>query len=443
MTQTRRDFLKTSAVASAALGFNPLPGLAQGSPNSKIVVASMGVRSRGLGMSREFAKLPNTEIGVICDVDERYAAKAVEDIAKIQGSKPRVEKDIRKVVEDPDIDAVLIASPDHWHAPAAILSVAHGKHVYLEKPCSHNPREGELLIEAQKKYDRVIHMGNQRRSWPNVIRCMQDLHSGIIGKVYFAKGWYANNREPIGFGKEAAVPEYLDWGLWQGPAPRTAYRDNVHPYNWHWFTRWGTGEALNNGTHEIDVMRWGLGVGFPTRVMAMGGRLHYDDDWQFPDTMVANYEFEDGKAFTWEGRSCNNHPIEGTGRGVIFYGEKGTVRQIGHGYTVYANDADQTVIKEVKSDDPPPADSTNTMSPDASLDGVHVENFLRSVRDGVPNSSPIDEGHKSVLLCQLANIAWFRGEILDIDTTNGHIEGDREAMKLWGREYEKGWAPQV
>jgi predicted dehydrogenase len=403
----------------------------------------MGVRSRGLQLALEFAKQPETEVAWICDVDQRYAAEAASLVEKQQGRPPRLEKDVRRVLDQQDLDALVIAAPDHWHAPAALMATAAGKHVYLEKPCSHNPAEGELLIAAQRRHGRIIHMGNQRRSWRNVNRCIEALHGGVIGNVYFARGWYANNRESIGIGRPVPVPDHLDFELWQGPAPRAPYRDNVHPYNWHWFRRWGTGEALNNGTHEIDVMRWGLGVDYPSRVTAVGGRYAFRDDWEFPDTMVATFEFGKERCFTWEGRSCNNHPVEGDGRGVIFYGEKGTVVQLGDGYVVHANDAEHTVLERVEPENPSVADATNTMSPDASLDGIHVANFLAGVRDGVPTSSPIDEGHKSVLLCQLANIAWQTGHILDVDPSSGHVVGDPEAQALWGREYEPGWEPVV
>lgn len=441
MKKSRREFIKNSALAGAAFSIQPIPFF-KSSPNNKIVVAVMGVRSRGLVLAENFAKMDNTEIGYMCDVDREYLDKGIEAVAKVQDKRPKGEKDIRKILEDKDVDAIVIAAPDHWHAPASILSVKTGKHVYVEKPCSHNPREGELMIKAEKKYNRIIHMGNQRRSWPNINRCMEELHGGVIGKVYFAKGWYANNRKPIGFGKEAPVPEKLDFELWQGPAPRVPYRDNVHPYNWHWFWNWGTGEANNNGTHEIDVMRWGMGVDYPSRVVASGGRYHYKDDWQCPDTMVLSFDFEDGRTCTWEQRSCNAYQIEGDGRGVIFYGEKGTMVVVGNGYTIYDNNIPNKVIKSVIPEKTT-NDSTNIASPNATLDGVHIDNFLNGIRTGNPVSSPIDEGHKSILMCHLGNIAWRTGRVLHIDQRNGHIIGDPEAMEYWSRKYEPGWDPIV
>ena len=443
MEKNRRTFLKTAAVAGTALAVKPFQILGAASPNSKITVAVMGVKSRGKALAKRFAQLPNTEVAMICDVDSEYMEIAQKEVAENQKRTPKGEKDIRKVLEDKSIDALVIAAPDHWHAPAAIMAVQAGKHVYVEKPCSHNPREGELLIAAQKKYNRVIHMGNQRRSWPNIMKCMDDLHAGMIGEVYFARGWYNRNRESIGFGKVCAPPAKLDFDLWQGPAPRTDYRDNIHPYNWHWFRRWGTGEALNNGTHMVDLMRWGLEVDYPSRVVSAGGRFAYQDDWEFPDTHTVLWDFEGGKSMSWESRSCSHFKYEGNGVGVIFHGTKGTCVIKADDYTMYARDRDNSVIKAVSSDAEKDADDTNTVSPVPGLENPHLYNFLQGIRDGIKTNSPIDEGHKSVLLCQLGNIAWMTGRALNIDQRNGHIIGDNEAMKHWSRTYEPGWEPKV
>jgi len=180
----------------------------------------------------------------------------------------------------------VITTPDHWHTPAALLALQAGKNVYLKKPVSYCPREGEMLVEAAAKYNKVIQIGTQRRSWPKVIEAIQQLQSGVIGKVHFGKGWYINDRASIGIGKEVAVPEWLDWDLWQGPAPRKAYKDNIVHYNWHWFWNWGTGESLNNGTHMIDLFCWGMNLKYPTKVSSMGGRYYHHDDWETPDTQT-------------------------------------------------------------------------------------------------------------------------------------------------------------
>ena len=433
----RRTFIKQSGMAGAGVFLAPNVFSFVGSPNEKVVIGMMGTNSRGFFLAKMLSKLPNVEIGYVCDVDETVVAKTIAMIEKETGKKPQGLKDVRGMLDRKDVDAITIAAPDHWHAPAALLAVKAGKHAYVEKPCSHNPAEGEMLIAAAAKYNKLIQMGSQRRSFPKVMEGIQALKEGVIGRVYFAKGWYANGRKPIGIGKVATPPATLDYELWQGPAPRMPYKDNLIHYNWHWFWNWGTGEALNNGTHEIDVMRWGLGVEFPTKVVSAGGRFAYKDDWETPDTQTITIEFPNNTAMTWEGRSCNDFPVEGTGRGVIFYGEKGTmVIPGGDDYKVF--DAGNKLIKDVKTDIQQ-ADATNTMGMGDKLDSIHLLNFVESVREKSKLNCPISEGHRSTVLPQLGNIAYRVGRTLNCDPANGHIKNDKEAAALWSRTYEKGW----
>ncbi len=234
------------------------------------------------------------------------------------------------------------------------------------------------------------------------------------------------------------MPDWLDYELWQGPAPRTPYRDNVVHYNWHWFWRWGTGKINNNGTHEIDVCRWALQVDYPTRVTSAGGRFHFDDDWEMYDTQVASYEFERGKSITWEGRSCNGRPIEGRGRGVSIHGEEGTVIIDRSGYVVY--DLDN---KEVKSRNRRTTVSALDTRGGSDSTALHINNFLESIRGNEPPNAPVDDGQRSSLLCHLGNIAQRTGNALHCDPSNGHVIDDREAMDYWSRQYEPGWEPKV
>src|SRR5690606_8341007 len=252
----RRQFLATTgAVVGASLAAPAQAAAApaiwrrQGSPADLVRVAVMGVNSRGAQLARAFTAVPGSAITVICDVDTRAAEKCAALVAQASGTAPRLERDVRRVLESPDVDALVIAAPDHWHAPAAIMACQAGKHVYVEKPCSHNPREGELLVEIASATKRVVQMGNQRRSWANVKEGIAAVHGGEIGRPYLARTWYANRRGSIGHGKEVPVPEWLDYELWQGPAPRRPFLDNVVHYEWHWRWHWGTGEAANNGTH--------------------------------------------------------------------------------------------------------------------------------------------------------------------------------------------------
>ena len=443
MENNRRDFIKKTALGAAALSFG---GVLQGfsarsygnimGANGRINVGVMGVNSRGLALATNFAGQKNCQVISISDVDSRAAEKCIATVAKIAGSDPKNEPDFRKALENKDIDAMVIATPDHWHAPAALLAMKAGKHVYLEKPCSHSPHEGEILAKAAPRYNRVLQMGNQRRSWPNVIKAIEEIKAGAIGKPYFGKSWYTNKRPSIGIGKETAVPEWLNWDLWQGPAPRTAFKDNYVHYNWHWFWRWGTGEALNNGTHMVDLLRWGAGVDYPVRVSSNGGRFHFKDDWETPDTQVISMDFQEGFTMTWEGRSCNARNIEGSSVGSQFFGDKGSLLITGgNGYTLYdLGGKELRVVQDKEKIDP-----RNAASPAQQLDALHIQNFFDGITKGTALHSDIDSGHKSTLLVQLGNIAQRVGHSLNVDPENGHILKDKEANRLWSREYQKGW----
>lgn len=439
----RRSFIKKTALGAAAIGVGGvLPGFSARSYNSimgandLILLSSMGINSRGKAIAGNFAKRNDCRIIHLCDVDSRAIDKCRAQVFDQYGQKPKGIKDFRKSLDSKDVDAVIIATPDHWHAPMAMLALKAGKNVYVEKPCSHNPNEGEMLAAGAGKYNKVVQMGNQRRSWPNVRKAIEEVHSGTIGKVYFGKSWYTANRGPIGIGREVAVPKWLDWDLWQGPAPRKAFKDNYIHYNWHWFWHWGTGEALNNGTHMVDLLRWGLNVEYPVRVSSNGGRFCYDDDWETPDTQVITMDFAEGVTLTWEGRSCSAKTVENEGVGAQFFGDKGSII-IGGGNNYRVFDVKGRLVKDVKQG--PVIDPRNPSDPSASLDDFHFDNFLNAIRSGEKLNSDIDGGYKSTLLVQLGNIAQRVHHSLDIDPANGHILNDRDAQALWSREYEKGW----
>ncbi|GEO06145.1 dehydrogenase [Adhaeribacter aerolatus] len=442
----RRAFIRKTLTGAAVAGLGGiLPGFSAQSygnilgANDRIRVTCMGVNSRGFAVADNFAGLPNCEVLYVSDVDRRAAEKCIASVGKIQKKQPKARPDFRKALEDKNVDALVVTAPDHWHVPAALLACQAGKHVYLEKPASHNPREGELVVEAAKKYNRVIQLGNQRRSWPNVAAAIKELHGGAIGRPYFVKTWYANNRPSIGIGKETAVPEWLDYELWQGPAPRRAFRDNVVHYNWHWFWHWGTAESGNTGMHQIDLARWGLGVDYPTRVTSAGGRYRYQDDQETPDTQVITLEFKNNTSILYEGRSCNGKSVDGSGTALIFYGDNGSMLIDGNAYTIY--DPKNKVVKEVKNQ--VKMESLNTTSPAQQLDAPHMQNFLDGIRTGTKLISDILGGHQSTLLCQLGNIALRTGYTLNINPENGHILNNPEAMKFWAREYQPGWEPKV
>ena len=437
----RRDFIKKTALAGAAIGLAGPMSIARGagsSPSDQVTVAVMAARSRAAVLARTFAQVRGTVVKSVFDVDNRPLAELAEDLSELQGRKPETGTDFRRALEDPDIDALVIGAPDFWHTPAAIMALQAGKHVYVEKPGSHNPAEAELIVRAQQRYGKVVQMGNQQRSAPESIQAMKDIADGIIGEPYYAKAFYANARDGIGRGKIAPVPEWLDYELWQGPVPRTPYRDNIIHYNWHWFWKWGTGEALNNGTHEYDIARWALGVGHPNRISSTGGRFHYDDDWEFYDVQNINFEFPEGKAINWEARSANGFPFYGRGRGTTIHGTKGTIMIDRSGYIVY--DLDNEEVKRVMDDGD--VDHLDTVG-GGDMTDLHIHNFAQAITRGEKLNSPIDEGQISVLALHLGNISQYVGRSLNLDPRNGRIIGDSEAMSMWSRSYEPGWEPRI
>src|ERR1700683_4918932 len=436
----RREFLDALAVGAAgrAVRANARSyGQILGS-NQRLNFAVIGLNSRGYAhLSALQANKQSACISPVADVDSTILEKVAAETKRAMGEAPATEKDFRKILEQKDVDAISIASPDHWHTPMAIAGLQAGKHVYVEKPCSHNPAEGALLVEAQKKYGKVVQMGTQQRSSPHSIEIVGKIHGGLIGRAYYAKAWYSNTRKSIGYGKPAPVPPQLDWDLWQGPAPRKPYTDNIQPYNWHWFRTYGTGEALNNGTHEVDVCRWALDVDYPQRVTATGGRYQFKDDWQFYDTLVTSFDYQD-KMLSWEGKSCQGMKIYNRDRGAAIMGTTGTVVVDRDGYEIYDLKGNKT--SEQKTGDK--TSSYDLLGADSMTD-AHFANFIAGIRSGEKLNAPIAVGNVSVTILQLSNIAWEVNRELLIDEKDGKIQGDSEAMKMWGRDYEKGWAPHV
>ncbi|MDR8393313.1 Gfo/Idh/MocA family oxidoreductase [Aliifodinibius sp. S!AR15-10] len=439
---SRRDFIKKTTLGAGGLAVG-LSAKSYGQvlgANDRIHVAFMGC-GRRVGAYYESLSDPfNTELAYICDVKQSQRERVANDLKSDLSYSPKLTDDIRVVLEDSDVDAVFNATPDHWHAPGAIMAMKAGKHVYVEKPCSHNPRESELLVQAQQKYNKVVQMGNQQRSSPHTIEIINEIHNGAIGRAYKAVAFYSNSRGEVPNRTRQAPPSDLNWELFQGPAPREDYHHNTWDYNWHWYGwKWGTAETGNNATHEVDVARWALGVDYPEHVFVDAAKQHYPDDgWTMYDTMYATFTFPGQKVINWDGKSRNGLETYGSGRGTIIYGTEGSVFVNRGEYKLY--DRDGNLVRERSSGG---SEQGTALGGGGSMSTRHVANFLQTIRGQADQqNSPIDEGAKSVHLCHLANIAWRAGTSFDVDTSTGHAY-DREAMSLWGREYEPGWEPKV
>jgi predicted dehydrogenase len=437
---TRRDFLDTVAIGAAGVALSSTAkSYAQiVGANDRLNFAVIGLNGRAYAhLSSLKANGNAAKISRVCDVDSTILEKFAGQTQKELGYSPASDKDYRKVLASKDVDAITIATPDHWHTPLAIAGLQAGKHVYVEKPCSHNPAEGEMLVAAQRKYGKLVQMGSQQRSSPHTIEIVNKIHDGLIGRAYFAAAWYVNTRKSMGTGKVAPVPATLDWDLWQGPAPRQPYKDNLHPYNWHWRRIYGTGETLNNGTHEVDVCRWALGVDYPKRITASGGRYQFKDDWQFYDTLTTSFEYDD-KMLTWEGKSCQGMKQYERDRGSAIHGTTGTVIVDRDGYEIY--DLKGKKVDEFKAGNK--TSSADLVGRDSMTD-AHFANFIAGIKTGEKLNAPVAVGNVAVTMLQLSNVAWEVNRELKLNPENGHILDDPQAMKMWSREYEKGWEVKI
>jgi len=443
MSSTRRNFIKkaTAGTIGVALtgGINSTSAQSYSriiGSNDRIQVAIQGLGRRwGAYINAISDKKNNIELLYLCDVMKSQRDNAAKRIAKSINYAPKLENDIRVILDDKDIDAVFMATPDHWHAPGACMAMQAGKHVYLEKPCSHNPRESELLIAYQAKYNKLIQMGNQQRSSKQSTEIINDIHNGIIGNPYKAIAFYTNSRGEVPLPKKSLPPEGLDWELFQGPSPRKDYAHDTWDYNWHWYGwDFGTAETGNNATHELDIARWALNVDYPSSVEVDSGKFHYQNDgWEMYDTMEATFKFSNNKVIQWDGRSRNGYDKYGFGRGTIIYGSKGSVFIDRDGYKLF--DLKGKLIKEnIKQG----LEDGNTLGGGGGLTTMHTENFFQAIRGKELLKSPIDDAAISQMLTHYANISSRIGKSFEVDELSGRIY-DRDAMKLWSRTYEPGW----
>lgn len=449
MKNNRRDFLKKATLATAGLtlGANSSINAMSAKSYKNIIGANdrINVAIQGLGRRHKafipgiIAKESNARILYLCDVMQSQMDKASNKLNEKISYKPKLEGDIQKVLNDKDVDAVFMATPDHWHTPGAIMAMQAGKHVYLEKPCSHNAWENQLVVEAQKKYDKVVQMGNQQRSSPQSIKIINEIHNGIIGNAYKAIAFYANGRGNVPHQKKAAPPEGLNWDLFQGPSPRKEYTHDTWNYNWHWYGwDFGTAEMGNNATHELDIARWALEVNYPKHVDVQADKNHFvDDGWEMYDEMLATYKFSNNKTIQWDGVSRNSYKKYGKGRGTIIMGTEGSVMVDRSGYQRF--DRSGKLVDEMNSGD---KEGGVALGGGGNLSTRHTVNFLDAIRGKAELTSPIEIGALSQMLTHYANISYRINKGFDVDEQSGKIF-DREAMTLWSRTYEPGWKPKL
>lgn len=443
----RRDFLKkvTAGAAGVAVGGSAMGMSAKSysriiGANDRLNVAILGL-GRRLGAFYEpiAQKQNNVELLYLCDVMKSQRENAAGKFSKHIDYKPKLENDLRKVIDDPKVDAVINATPDHWHTPGSILAIKGGKHVYVEKPCSHNMNESELLVSAQKKYNKVVQMGNQQRSSGHTIEIIKEIHNGIIGTPYKALALYTNQRGEVPVQKKAPVREGLDWDLFQGPAPRREYTAETWDYNWHWYGwDYGTAESGNNATHELDVARWALQVDYPVRADVQAAKRHFmNDGWEMYDTMFATFKFANDTVINWDGKSRNGYDTYGGDRGTIIYGSEGTVFVDRGKYILYDRRG-----KKIKDNKSASNEAGTALGGGGDMTTGHVVNWFDSIRGKGKLNSHIAEGAISQAMVHYSNIAYRIGRGFDIDDQTGRMY-DRDAMKLWGRDYAPGWEPTV
>ncbi len=416
---SRRRFLGSSALSAAGMvSLGTVAARADG-PNDRLSLAVIGVRGHGKALAAGFAKFPDCRVASLCDVDDAVVPAALKAVAEHQPAPPAVERDFRRILDDRSIDAVVVATPDHWHAAMTVLACQAGKDVYVETPVSHTLGEGVRMVDAARKHGRIVQAGLQQRSGPHFQSAIELLRSGRLGSVKLAKAWTVHKRKPIGLKADSLPPPGVDYDLWLGPTPERPFNANRFHYNWHWFWDYGSGELGNWGVHLLDVARWGLGVELPRRVSSSGGRLHFRDDQQTPDTQFVTFEYADA-TITWEHCLWSNHGPDGRSAAVAFYGEHGTLIVDRGGWKVY--------------------DLSETLAAGPSEQAAaHQRNFLDCVKSRATPTSDIQTGHVSSALCHLGNIAHRLARPLEFDAAKLDFSGDTEANALLMRESREGW----
>jgi predicted dehydrogenase len=430
----RRSFLESSAAAGVVAALTAIESKKVHAANDRISICMMGVRGRGSSVLSTFASLPEVEVRYVCDLDEGVRASRIATVEEKTGKRPIAIKDFRQALEDKSLDALVLGTPDHWHALPTIHACQAGKDVYVEKPDGHNILEGRTMVAAAKKHGRVVQLGTQARSGPHLLSCIDYLKTGAIGKVRFAKAWESGKQGSIGKPPDGQPPAGLDYDFWLGPAPLRPFNPRRFHGTWRWFFDYGTGDLGNDGVHRLDYARWALGAALaaqnetlrdlPRSVSALGGKYYFDDAQEWPDTLMVTYDFAPGVLLTYEMRVWNAYPLHDEPEGAAICGDNGFVI-IGNSRW-RAFDAKGKPIREEKG---------------GYNDLGHAKNFLDCMRSRQrPNADLETIGHPSSLLCHIGNAAWRSGRTLHFDPATCTFKDDADANRFLTRaEYRKPW----
>lgn len=423
----RRKFLESSARNAAGMavgmvgtGVAVSAGLKNSAPLERLSLGIVGIRNRGKKLAACFAKLPDVTVKSICDIDRRLFPAVLKKIAEHQKSQPKVEADFLKVLFDPGIDAVVIATPDHWHQGLTNLACEAGKDIYVETPVSHSLQGVESMIAAAEKHGRIVQVGLQQRSCSHFQSAIDFVRSGKLGNVYQAKAWYTDRRKQVPPSKSNLLPEDVDYDRWLGPAPARDFDENRFHYNWRWYWDYGSGALGNWGVHMLDVARWGLNLDWPKKISASGGNYRFKNQ-ETPDTLTVNYEYEN-RSIVWEHRLWSPHGIEGRSTGVAFYGEKATLVVDRGGWKVYDTSENLT------------AEPSDGLMP-------HLRNFVDAVKSRQQPVADLATAHISSGLCHLGNVSYRLGRELRFDTSEQRVVGDDQANEMLDGKLGTGGTP--
>jgi len=433
---SRRAFLKSSALAALPVSTLVRPSLARSSPNETVNVAVMGIRGQGAFHLKNYPKVPNVNVAAVCDIDERLFPKALAGIEAAGGKRPKTYTDIRRLLEDKDIDAISIAVPNHWHALATIWACQAGKDVYVEKPVSVYLEEGRRMVEAARRYKRIVQVGTQQRSGLHFQKAVDLIRNGAIGKVSFIRTWNYGNSYPEGIGNppDGDPPPDLDWDLWLGPAPKVPFnasRFGVHPErfsSFRWFWHYAGGMMTDWGVHLLDIVQWAMNVDGPSEIAAQGGKLYLQDNRETPDTLQVTYQYP-GFVCVYENRECNGARLDGHGYGICFHGSLGTMFLDRAGFEIIPEKTPKGVNR---------CESVSEKSSN-NHNLAHSRNFLDCLKSRQLPICDIEIGHRSTSVAQLGNIAYRTKSHILWDTKAEELKGNKQASKLLSAKYRKPW----